>query len=150
MVNRARVHRTACASTALAVRLLVELEHLDASGRAKLSGNFILNGKDVTLEGEGNGPLSAAVEAVNRGLDGKVSIREYVEHSIGEGSEVKAASYVEIAYEGPGGNPKWTTWGVAIDHDITASGLKAVLAATRAVEKADEAARAAAAAAGQQ
>ncbi|KAI0723806.1 2-isopropylmalate synthase [Cerioporus squamosus] len=126
-----------------------KLEHLDDSGRAKLSGSFIINGKDVVLEGEGNGPLSAAVEAVNRGLDGRVSIREYVEHSIGEGSEVKAASYVEILYEGPGGSPKWPMWGVAIDNDITASGLKAVLAATRAVEKADEAARRAAAA-GQQ
>ncbi|TBU35550.1 2-isopropylmalate synthase [Dichomitus squalens] len=118
-----------------------KLEHLNASGRAKLSGEFIINGKPVSLEGEGNGPLSAAVEAVNRGLDGKVSIREYAEHSIGEGSEVKAASYVEVAYEGPGGSPKWTTWGVAIDSDITASGLKAVLAATKAVELADEEAR---------
>ena len=127
-----------------------KLEHLDASGRAKLSGSFIINGKDVVLEGEGNGPLSAAVEAVNRGLDGRVSIHEYVEHSIGAGSEVKAASYVEVLYEGPGGSPKWPMWGVAIDNDITASGLKAVLAATRAVDKADEAAKKAAAAAGQQ
>ena len=119
-----------------------KLEHLDEAGRrAKLSGQFIINGKSVALEGEGNGPLSAAVEAVNRGLDGRVSIREYVEHSIGEGSEVKAASYVEVAYEGPGGSPKWTVWGVAIDHDITASGLKAVLAATRGVENADKAAK---------
>ncbi|KAI0362600.1 2-isopropylmalate synthase [Trametes cingulata] len=122
-----------------------KLEHLPEDGRAKLSGDFIINGKPVTLEGDGNGPLSAAVEAVNRGLDGKVSIREYAEHSIGEGSEVKAASYVEIAYEGPGGSPKFNTWGVAIDHDITASGLKAVLAATRAVENADKATKAAAA-----
>ena len=126
-----------------------KLEHLDASGRAKLSGSFIINGKDVVLEGEGNGPLSAAVEAVNRGLDGRVSIREYAEHSVGAGSEVMAASYVEIVYEYPGGGQKMSTWGVAIDHDITASGLKAVLAATKAVEKADEVARKAAAA-GQQ
>ncbi|KAI0823585.1 2-isopropylmalate synthase [Trametes gibbosa] len=123
-----------------------KLEHLPESGGSRLSGNFILNGKPVALEGDGNGPLSAAVEAVNRGLDGKVSIREYAEHSIGEGSEVQAASYVEIAYEGPGGSPKWATWGVAIDNDITASGLKAVLAATRAVENADKAAKATAAA----
>ena len=118
------------------------LEAPDGVGRrARLAGNFIINGKPVALEGEGNGPLSAAVEAVNRGLDGRVSIREYAEHSIGEGSEVMAASYVEVAYEGPGGSPKWTVWGVAIDHDITASSLKAVLAATRGVENADKAAR---------
>ncbi|KAL7283732.1 hypothetical protein ACG7TL_003169 [Trametes sanguinea] len=119
-----------------------KLEHLPDSGRSKLSGNFIINGKPVALEGEGSGPLSAAVEAVNRGLDGKVSIREYAEHSIGEGSDVKAASYVEIAYEGPNGSRKWAGWGVAIDQDITASGLKAVLAATRAVENSDKAANA--------
>ena len=117
------------------------LENLDAGRRSRLSGQFIINGKPVALEGEGNGPLSAAVEAVNRGLDGKVSIKEYAEHSIGEGSEVMAASYVEVAYVGPGGSPKWTTWGVAIDHDITASGLKAVLAATRGVENANKAAQ---------
>ncbi|KAI0647492.1 2-isopropylmalate synthase [Trametes meyenii] len=126
-----------------------KVEHLPESGRVKLTGEFVLNGKAVSLEGEGNGPLSAAIEAANRGLDRKVSIREYAEHSIGEGSEVKAASYVEIAYEGPDGSPKSTAWGVAIDHDITASGLKALLAATRGVENADKATKAAAAA-GQQ
>jgi 2-isopropylmalate synthase len=53
-------------------------------------------------------------------------IKEYSEHSIGEGSEVKAASYVELVYD-LGGRKKSSAWGIGIDTDITASGLKAVL-----------------------
>ena len=77
--------------------------------------------------GRGNGLLTAAIAALNKHIDGKVSIREYAEHSIGEGSDVKAASYVELAYEADGGAIKLNAWGIAKDTDITASGLKALL-----------------------
>ena len=81
--------------------------------------------EERTLVGEGNGPLSALLAGLHQHIVERVSIREFAGHSIGEGSGVQAASYAELAMEPPHG-PK-STWGVAKDQDITASGLKAVL-----------------------
>lgn len=81
--------------------------------------------EERTLVGEGNGPLSALLAGLHQHVVERVSIREFAGHSIGEGSGVQAASYVELVMEPPHG-PR-STWGVAKDQDITASGLKAVL-----------------------
>ncbi|KAI0721146.1 2-isopropylmalate synthase [Fomitopsis betulina] len=104
-----------------------KMENLGESGHKELTGEFVINGKLTKVVGRGNGLLTAAIAALNEHIDGKVLIREYAEHSIGEGSEVKAASYVELAYEADGGAIKLNAWGIAKDTDITASGLKALL-----------------------
>ncbi|EMD38114.1 hypothetical protein CERSUDRAFT_93635 [Gelatoporia subvermispora B] len=113
-----------------------KMENLGESGRKELTGEFYINGKLKHIATQGNGSLSAAVAALNDHLDGKVSIREYAEHSIGEGSEVRAASYVELAYEREGVR-KFSAWGVASDSDITASGLKAVMRAASNIDLID-------------
>ena len=101
------------------------MEHLDAT-RRQLTGELLFSGEKRAVSGEGNGPLSAILAAFNQQIDGTLSIREYSEHSIGEGAEVMAASYVELLYDVPG-QKKRSAWGVGADADITASGLKAVL-----------------------
>ena len=111
-----------------------KMENLGESGHKELTGEFVINGKLTKVVGRGNGLLTAAIAALNEHIDGKVSIREYTEHSIGEGSEVKAASYVELAYEANGGAIKLNAWGIAKDTDITASGLKALLNAMSRVD----------------
>lgn len=102
-----------------------KMEHLDGT-RRQLNGEFLFSGEKRKVSGEGNGPLSATLAALNQQISGTLSIREYSEHSIGEGTEVVAASYVELVYEAPG-QKKTSAWGVGADADITASGLKAVL-----------------------
>lgn len=111
-----------------------KLEHVedDASGR-RFVGEIILNGDKRAVTGEGNGPLSSTVSALRNFVEGSISIREYSEHSIGEGAEVVAASYVELLYEGAG-SKKTRSWGVATDTDITASGIRALLAAASNLE----------------
>jgi len=101
------------------------MEHLDAT-RRQLTGELLFSGEKRAVSGEGNGPLSAILAAFNQQINGTLSIREYSEHSIGEGTEVMAASYVELLYDVPG-QKKRSAWGVGADADITASGLKAVL-----------------------
>ncbi|KAF5387504.1 hypothetical protein D9757_006531 [Collybiopsis confluens] len=104
-----------------------KLNHLDGSRRA-LSGSFIfLGGSPRAISGSGNGPLSSLLAALHTQIDGTLSIRDYSEHSIGEGSEVVAASYVDLVYEVPSKKTKTSAWGVATDTDITESGVKAVL-----------------------
>ncbi|KIY73191.1 2-isopropylmalate synthase [Cylindrobasidium torrendii FP15055 ss-10] len=109
-----------------------QLDHVDATKRV-LKGEFILFGQTKKVVGEGNGPLSSTLSAISAFIEGALSIREYSEHSIGEGSEVMAASYVELLYE-LDGEKRRTSWGVATDVDITASGIRAVLSAAGRLE----------------
>jgi 2-isopropylmalate synthase len=104
-----------------------KLEHVDGGSRRQLTGDFVFEGQVRSICGQGNGPLSAALAALHSQLEGTVSIREYSEHSIGEGTEVKAASYVELVDDAGGKKKKTSVWGVGVDTDITASGIKAVL-----------------------
>lgn len=117
------------------------------------------SGEDKTVTGEGNGPLSALLAGLHQHVAQRVAIRDFHGHSIGEGSSVMAASYVELVLEGDApvtelqvgslsnfkigswhaklaseeedrdGDEKkpQSSWGVAKDVDITASGLQAVL-----------------------
>ena len=62
-----------------------------------------------------------------------MSVREYAEHSIGEGSDVKAVSYIELLYDLEG-KKRSSAWGVSSDTDITASSLKAAISATNKLE----------------
>ncbi|PPQ93219.1 hypothetical protein CVT25_015217 [Psilocybe cyanescens] len=105
-----------------------KLEHVGDGSRRHFVGDVIVEGVKRFVTGEGNGPLSSALSALHSFVSGTLTIREYSEHSIGEGAEVGAASYVELTYEISEAK-KTRAWGVAVDNDITASGIKAVLTA---------------------
>ncbi|KAL1689191.1 hypothetical protein GGG16DRAFT_93897 [Schizophyllum commune] len=115
------------AAPALGVKSFT-LENIGEGNRRRLHGQFVVKGHSRSVSGEGNGPLSAALATLHKQIEGTLSIREYSEHSVGEGTDVSAASYVELVYEAPG-QKKRSAWGVANDTDITASGIKAVLSA---------------------
>ncbi|THH29083.1 hypothetical protein EUX98_g5105 [Antrodiella citrinella] len=105
-----------------------KMENVGDDGGKQLTGDFIWDGKPRQMVGHGTGPLSALLAVLNSQINGTLSAREYAEHSIGEGSDVKAVSYVELAYDAEG--KRTTAWGVYSDQDITASGLKATVLAT--------------------
>lgn len=81
-----------------------------------------MDGKEVKLRGRGNGPLSSLATAL-KGLAIDVDVNDYTEHAIGEGSRVKAASYVECKFG------KQLVWGVGIHEDVVQSSLVAMLSA---------------------
>jgi len=103
-------------------------ERVDGSGPL-FKGEMEIDGVVRTVTGEGNGPLSAAINALLSQVEGTLSCREYSEHSVGEGSEAKAVSFVELLYELPGRAKKEAAWGLGSDTDITASGIRAALRA---------------------
>ncbi|KAJ7438498.1 hypothetical protein FB451DRAFT_1570258 [Mycena latifolia] len=105
-----------------------KMEHVGDGSRRVITGAVSFYGQVQNISGEGNGPLSAMLAALHAHIAGTLTLREYSEHSLGEGAEVVAASYVELVYELPG-QKKRNAWGVATDTDITASGLRAVLGA---------------------
>jgi 2-isopropylmalate synthase len=105
-----------------------KLEQTENRNR-RFIGDIVVEGeRQISTNGVGNGPLSATLMALHDIINGVLTIREYSEHSIGEGTEVLAASYVELSYEVPGAK-KVYGWGVSTDTDITGSGIKAVLTA---------------------
>ncbi len=84
------------------------------------------DGAMLTLEGEGNGPIDAFVDALQKGLGVSFSFLDYHEHAIGRGANATAASYVEI--QDADGR---TVHGVGIDPSIVTASLKAILSAAQ-------------------
>lgn len=101
------------------------MEHI--GDRRRLTGAVVFDDVAHDISAEGNGPLSAVLVALHQFVQGTLIIRDYAEHSVGEGSEVQAASYVELTYEHEG--VRSSAWGIATDTDITGSGLMAVIRA---------------------
>jgi 2-isopropylmalate synthase len=110
-----------------------KMEYTDDGNSRQLNATISFEGRVRQITGQGNGPLSAVLAALHSLIDGTLSIREYSEHSLGQGTEVQAASYVELVYE-LAGHSKTSAWGVSTDTDITASGLKAVLRAASGLD----------------
>jgi 2-isopropylmalate synthase len=95
-----------------------------AGQRDRLSVNVYVDGEVRTLEGEGNGPIAAFVDAVNglpQGFD--VRVLDYHEHALSAGGDATAAAYVECAVGGA------VHWGIGLDANIVTASLKAVISA---------------------
>ncbi|KAL7419875.1 2-isopropylmalate synthase (Alpha-isopropylmalate synthase) (Alpha-IPM synthetase) [Cryptotrichosporon argae] len=97
----------------------------------KMVANMVIDGRPYKITGDGNGPLSSFLDALQSDLQITLSIREYSEHAVGAGSDVKAATYIELIPTDvdPKDKTRGGFWGVGVDADITASGLKAVVSA---------------------
>lgn len=84
------------------------------------------DGSTLTLEGEGNGPIDAFVDALKRAYSVDFSFVDYHEHAVGRGANATAASYVEI-HDAKGR----AIHGVGIDPSIVTASLKATLSAVQ-------------------
>ena len=84
------------------------------------------DGSTLTIEGEGNGPIDAFVDALKRAFAIDFSFLDYHEHAVGRGANATAACYVEIQdSEGR------LLHGVGIDPSIVMASLKATLSAVQ-------------------
>jgi 2-isopropylmalate synthase len=82
------------------------------------------DGSTLTLEGAGNGPIDAFVDALKREFALEFSFLDYHEHAVGRGANATAACYVEI--QDAHGQ---VLHGVGIDPSIVTASLKATLSA---------------------
>jgi 2-isopropylmalate synthase len=75
------------------------------------------------INGHGNGPIDAFVNALrSAGING-FAFKSYKEHSLSTGAQAQAASYVEIEKNGI------IVWGAGVDSSIERASIKAVLCA---------------------
>ena len=96
-----------------------EIQSSKEKDKIKLS--LVENGKEVTIEGAGNGPIDAFINALNTRLSSDFKVSDYHQHSISSGSDASAAAYIEIQ------NKNFSDWGAGIDQNTTVASYKAIL-----------------------
>ncbi len=100
-----------------------------ASGTGRIdsvTAQLVSNGRTQTVTGEGNGPVSAFVDALSP-LGHHVRVLDYHEHALSSGGDAQAAAYVEC--EVGDGEASTVVWGVGMDANIVTASLKAVTSA---------------------
>jgi 2-isopropylmalate synthase len=86
-----------------------------------------IDGGERRIEGVGNGPIDAFVDALKGECGLAVGVLDYSEHAVGSGADARAAAYVKI--RSGDADP---LYGVGIDSNIVTASLAAVAsAATR-------------------
>lgn len=86
---------------------------------------IIWQGTPKQISGEGNGPIAAFVNALQKEGLKNFRLKDFREHSITGGSAAEAAAYIQIERE----SDKREFWGVGIDTNIELAGFKALLSA---------------------
>lgn len=113
---------------------LLEAEYLQAStpytlkshrlqeenGTSAVDVEVASDGEIMHWRGIGKGPLEALVA----GLPVKLEIMDYHEHSIGAGSNARAAAYIEVRLDG-----ERSLHGIGIDENITTASIRALFSA---------------------
>ena len=95
-----------------------------ASERRVLTAKIKVDGKVTEIGGQGNGPIDAFLDALQKHGDVAVKLVEYHEHAVGTGADATAAAFVALA--GPDGE---TRWGVGLHANIVTASLQAVVSA---------------------
>jgi 2-isopropylmalate synthase len=102
------------------------------AGERRIAATVEVDGVERQIEGVGNGPIAAFVDALKRECGVALTVLDYHEDAVSAGADAHAAAYVQIR-----GNEAGTLYGVGIDSDIVTASLKAVAsAATRAQQRA--------------
>lgn len=102
----------------------VEDDHADEETRVTLV--FKYNEREIISEARGNGPIDAVKLAIHQSVGAlDVTILNYDEHSLSEGSHAKAAAYIQMKDSRTGN----VTFGVGVSSNITKASIRAVFSA---------------------
>ncbi|SES05819.1 2-isopropylmalate synthase [Corynebacterium cystitidis] len=89
---------------------------------ATVEANVRFNGEECTITGEGNGPISAFANALEKvGID--VEVQDYSQQARSAGDDADAACYIYAEVDGA------KAWGVGIAGSTTRASVKAIVSA---------------------
>ncbi|HZT86710.1 MAG TPA: 2-isopropylmalate synthase [Stellaceae bacterium] len=109
--------------------LLPEPRHPDLR---RIAATVVADGAERQIEGVGNGPIAAFVDALARDCGIPVTFVDYREHAVGAGADAVATAYVQVRDPANGDE----LYGVGMDGNIVTASLRAVAsAATRAAQR---------------
>jgi 2-isopropylmalate synthase len=84
---------------------------------------LVIDGKEKSITADGNGPISAFVNAVNGLVEVDFSVDDYHEQAIGKGADAQALAYVPLKLKDNG-----VVFGVGSDSNIDQAAVRAVIA----------------------
>ncbi|PID60614.1 2-isopropylmalate synthase [candidate division KSB3 bacterium] len=90
-------------------------------------------GKEMMLEGQGNGPIDAFFNALQGTAASRFHFLSYDEHALSEGADSQAVCYIQTA-----DSKGRTHFGVGVDSSINGASLKALLCALNRIEMENE------------
>ena len=105
----------------------VELQHFKTTERDSIvtcEAEIGFDKKLHALTATGNGPIDAFVRALGSTQLPKFDVLAYSEHSLGQGAEARAVSYIQIKTE-----RGHTLYGAGIDTNIELASIKAIVSA---------------------
>jgi 2-isopropylmalate synthase len=105
----------------------VSIEHfktLERDSTVRCEATILLDGKRQQLAAEGNGPIDAFVRALLQAGLPRFDVNSYSEHSLGQGAEARAVSYIQIRTAKGG-----LFYGAGIDTNIELASIKAIVSA---------------------
>jgi 2-isopropylmalate synthase len=97
---------------------------VDAPGPRALSATVVWEGVRQEIQGHGNGPIDAFLDALHVSFGVELRVSDYSEHAVGAGADAGAVAYVEVV--APDGG---ALFGVGQDPSIAAASLRAVTSA---------------------
>ena len=100
---------------------LLSYAHESGEDGDRLVARMRIDGEDVEVVGEGNGPIAALVHGLEQRLGFEVDVRDYHEHAMSKGEDATAAAYVEADVD------EEAFWGVGIHPSIVTASLRAVV-----------------------
>jgi 2-isopropylmalate synthase len=104
--------------------VVIDDQHIDEQpdGRVHLALRLQAAGLTLALRGEGNGPVDAFVDAMQRATGVPVAVLDYHQHAIGTGAGARSAAYLELRIA-----DTRTLFGMGIDGNIVTASMKAVV-----------------------
>ncbi|NIM43741.1 MAG: 2-isopropylmalate synthase [Hydrogenophaga sp.] len=99
-----------------------------AGGSVRVTADVDWAGAVVPVQGEGNGPIDAFVNALNAATGRSVRVLDYHEHAIGAGAQAQAMAYMELRVD-----ERHTVFGVGRDTNIVSASFKAIVSGLRRV-----------------
>jgi len=100
----------------------VTLSSKDGTSNCTLTYKY--QGKEITAQGQGNGPIDACKNALMQDYKNEFTINSYSEHSCGDTSGAKAVAYIELQTA-----DTLSCYGVGVDNNIATASLKAMFCA---------------------
>ena len=110
------------------IQLLAHRNESTVAGADHLSVDLVVDGEPRTLDGTGNGPIAAFVQALTQ-IDVDVRVLDYIEHALSAGGDARAAAYLECAVGDR------VLWGVGIDPNTVTASLQGIVSAVNRAQR---------------
>jgi 2-isopropylmalate synthase len=100
---------------------VLEEAHGTGGKLVRLIADVEVAGRQFNVQGAGNGPIDAFVEALAAASGETIRVLDYHEHAIGSGANAQAVAYLELRIG------ERTLFGVGMDSNIVSASLKAIV-----------------------